>query len=134
MPKEFAYRGYSLKELQQISMDDFIQLLPARKRRSMLRVPPDEQRKLREKIWKARRAKEQGRDIRIKTHCRETIILPEMVGLTIHVHNGKAFIPVEIIPEKIGRVLGEFSITNKRVNHGIPGIGSSKSSMYVPLR
>jgi small subunit ribosomal protein S19 len=134
MPKEFAYRGYSLKELQQISMDDFIQLLPARKRRSMLRVPPDEQRKLREKIWKARRVKEQGRAITIKTHCRETIILPEMVGLTIHVHNGNAFVPVEITPEKIGRVLGEFSITNKRVNHGTPGIGASKSSMYVPLR
>ncbi len=134
MPKEFAYRGYNLKELQQISMDDFIQLLPARKRRSMLRVPPDEQRKLREKIWKARRAKEQGRVITIKTHCRETIVLPEMVGLTIHVHNGREFVPVEITPEKIGRVLGEFSITNKRVNHGTPGIGASKSSMYVPLR
>lgn len=134
MPKQFAYRGYSLKELQAISMDDFIQLLPARKRRSMLRVPPDEQRKLREKIWKAKRAKEQGREITIKTHCRETIILPEMVGLTIHVHNGKDFIPVDIIPEKIGRILGEFSTTNKRVNHGIPGIGASKSSMYVPLR
>jgi len=134
MPKEFTYRGHNIQELQQISMDDFIKLLPARKRRSMLRVPPDEQRKLREKIWKARRAKEQGHAITIKTHCRETIILPEMVGLTIHVHNGKEFVPVEITPEKIGRVLGEFSITNKRVNHGTPGIGASKSSMYVPLR
>ncbi|MEM3151636.1 MAG: ribosomal protein S19 family protein, partial [Candidatus Bathyarchaeia archaeon] len=70
----------------------------------------------------------------IKTHCRDMIILPEMVGLTILVHNGKEFVPVEIKPEMIGHYLGEFAITNKRVVHGAPGIGASRSSMYVPLK
>jgi small subunit ribosomal protein S19 len=113
-------------------MDDFIKLLPSKERRSLLRVPPDEQRKLREKIRKFRRDPEKRGTI--KTHIRETVILPEMVGLTIHVHNGKEFIPVEIIPEKLGHRLGEFAITNKKVAHGIPGIGASRSSMYVPLK
>ena len=49
-------------------------------------------------------------------------------------HNGQDFVPVEITPQKIGHLLGEFAITNKRVSHGTPGIGASRSSMYVPLR
>jgi len=134
MPKEFTYRGLTAEELQQISMDDFIKLLPARQRRSLLRVPPNEQRKLREKIRKARKEAAKGKAIAVKTHCRETVILPEMLGLTIHVHDGKEFQPVEVTPEKLGHRLGEFVPTNKKVVHGTPGIGASRSSMYVPLK
>jgi len=134
MPREFTYRGYTLQDLQQMPMDDFIRLLPSRARRSLLRVPPDEQRKLREKIRKAKREAEKGVKITIKTHCRETVILPEMIGLTIHVRDGKEFVPVEITPEKLGHRLGEFVVTNKKVVHGTPGIGASRSSMYVPLK
>jgi len=73
-------------------------------------------------------------DLEIKTHCRNMVILPEMVGLTIGVHNGKEFQSVEIVPEMIGHLLGEFAVTCKKVAHGNPGIGASRSSMYVPLR
>jgi small subunit ribosomal protein S19 len=62
------------------------------------------------------------------------IILPEMVAVSIGVHNGKEFVTVEIKPEMIGHYLGEFAITNKPVRHGTPGIGASRSSMYVPLK
>jgi small subunit ribosomal protein S19 len=134
MPKEFTYRGQTAEQLLQISMDDFIKLLPARQRRALLRVPPTEQRKLREKIRKARKATAQGKSITIRTHCRETVILPEMIGLTINVHDGKEFQPVEITAEKLGHRLGEFASTNKKVSHGTPGIGASRSSMYVPLK
>jgi small subunit ribosomal protein S19 len=134
MPKEFTYRGQTAEQLLQISMDDFIKLLPARQRRALLRVPPTEQRKLREKIRKARKEAAQGRSITIRTHCRETVILPEMIGLTINVHDGKEFQPVEITAEKLGHRLGEFASTNKKVSHGQPGIGASRSSMYVPLK
>jgi small subunit ribosomal protein S19 len=134
MPKEFTYRGQTAEQLLQISMDDFMKLLPARQRRALLRVPPTEQRKLREKIRKARKEAAQGRSITIRTHCRETVILPEMIGLTINVHDGKEFQPVEITAEKLGHRLGEFASTNKKVSHGQPGIGASRSSMYVPLK
>ncbi len=62
------------------------------------------------------------------------IILPEMVGAKIAVHQGKEFLALTVRPEMIGHYLGEFAITNKPVRHGTPGIGASRSSMYVPLK
>jgi len=134
MPKEFTYKGYTLEELRQMSMDDFIKLLPSRQRRSLLRGLSDEQKKLIEKFRDVKTKSGSGEKTAIKTHCRDAVILPEMVGATMLVHNGKTFDPVEITPEKIGHVLGEFTITNKKVSHGMPGIGASRSSMYVPLK
>ena len=134
MPKEFRYKGYTLEELQKMPMDEFIKLLPARQRRSLLRGLTEAQRILLEKIRKAKKAMKEGKKVVIKTHVRDMIILPEMVGLTIHVYNGKEFVPVEIKPEMIGHYLGEFAITCKPVKHGAPGVGASRSSMYVPLK
>ena len=134
MPKEFMYRGYTLSSLQGMSMDEFINLLPSRQRRSLQRGLTPEQRILLEKLREAREAVKQGKEVAIKTHVRDLIILPEMVGLKIMVHNGKEFVPMEIRPEMIGHYLGEFAITNKPVRHGTPGIGASRSSMYVPLK
>ena len=133
MPRAFRYRGYTFDKLQSLSMDEFIELLPSRQRRSLQRGLTIEQRKLLEKI---RRVKNSGNASKkpIKTHVRDMIILPEMVGMVILVHNGEDFVPVEIKPEMIGHYLGEFAITNKPVKHGTPGIGASRSSMYVPLK
>jgi small subunit ribosomal protein S19 len=134
MPRGFTYRGYTIEQLQSMSMDEFIMLLPARQRRSLQRGLSPEQRTLLAKVRKAKEAMRKGQTITIRTHARDMIILPEMVGLTIHVHNGKEFVPVEIKPEMIGHYLGEFAITNKPVKHGSPGIGATRSSMYVPLK
>jgi len=134
MPKDFLYRGHTLDSLLAMSMDEFIDLLPSRQRRSLQRGLTPEQRILLEKLREAREAVETGKDVNIKTHVRDLIILPEMVGMKILVHNGKEFIPVDIKPAMIGHYLGEFAITNKPVRHGTPGIGSSRSSMYVPLK
>jgi small subunit ribosomal protein S19 len=134
MPKEFMYRGYNLNSLQSMSMDEFINLLPSRQRRSLQRGLTPEQRTLLEKMRKAQEAIENGEEVKIKTHVRDMIVLPEMTGLKISVHNGREFIPIEIKPEMIGHYLGEFAITNKPVRHGTPGIGASRSSMYVPLK
>jgi len=131
MPREFRYKGYTVEELQKLSMDEFIRLLPARQRRSLQRGLTKEQRILLERI---RAAKRNGNKKPIRTHVRDMIILPEMIGMTIHVHNGKDFVPVEIKPEMIGHYLGEFAITNKPVKHGAPGVGASRSSMYIPLK
>lgn len=134
MPGEFTYRGFSLDQLQGMSMDEFIDLLPSRQRRSLHRGLTKEQRILLEKMRKVRESSGEGKNILVRTHVRDMIILPEMVGLTILVHNGKEFVPVEIKPEMTGHYLGEFAITNKPVKHGTPGIGASRSSMYVPLK
>ncbi|MCS7124234.1 MAG: 30S ribosomal protein S19 [Candidatus Bathyarchaeota archaeon] len=134
MPREFMYRGFTLEQLMGMSMDEFILLLPARQRRSLQRGLSPEQRTLLEKVRTAKEAMRKGQNVTIKTHARDMVILPEMVGLTILVHNGKEFVPVEVKPEMIGHYLGEFAITNKPVKHGTPGIGASRSSMYVPLK
>jgi len=134
MPKEFSYRGHSLASLTGMSMDEFINLLPSRQRRSLQRGLTPEQRILLEKLREAKEAQKNGKDVSLKTHVRDLIILPEMVGAKIQVHNGKEFVAMEIRPEMIGHYLGEFAITNKPVRHGTPGIGASRSSMYVPLK
>ena len=134
MPKEFSYRGHSLNSLTGMSMDEFINMLPSRQRRSLQRGLTPEQRILLEKLRAAKEAQKQGKDVNLKTHVRDLIILPEMVGAKIAVHNGKEFVAMEIKPEMIGHYLGEFAITNKPVRHGTPGIGASRSSMYVPLK
>ena len=134
MPKEFRYRGYTLDELQAMSMDEFIRLLPSRQRRSLLRGLSQEQRTLLESMRKAKEAMKQGQKTVVKTHSRDMIILPEMVGVTLLIHNGKDFTAVEVASGMIGHFVGEFAITNKPVKHGAPGIGASRSSMYVPLK
>ena len=134
MPKEFMYRGHSLDSLLGMSMDEFITLLPSRQRRSLLRGLTPEQRILLEKLREVMEVQKKGGEVTIKTHVRDMIILPEMAGMKILVYNGKEFLPVEIKPEMIGHYLGEFAITNRPVRHGTPGIGASRSSMYVPLK
>jgi small subunit ribosomal protein S19 len=135
MPKkEFTYRGHTIEELQGMSMDEFIKLLPSRQRRSLQRGLNTGQRTLLENIRRAKKVQSEGKIAVTKTHARDMIILPEMVGATLLIHNGKEFTEVEILPEMIGCYLGEFAITNKPVRHGSPGIGASRSSMYVPLK
>lgn len=126
MVREFKYRGKNMEELLALSTNELINILNARQRRSLLRGLGEEKRALLAEIMSS------GKTIR--THRRDMIILPVMVGKTIHVHNGKEFIPVEIKPEMIGHYLGEYAITNKRVVHGSPGVGASRSSLYVPLK
>jgi small subunit ribosomal protein S19 len=132
--RKFTYRGYTLEQLKEMSLEEFANLLPSKERRHILRgnFTPEEKALLK-KIYKITQNNE-GNNKSIKTHAREMIILPIMVGLTIHVHNGKEYVPVEIKPQMIGKRLGEFAITNKPVKHGQPGVGATKSSLYIPIK
>jgi small subunit ribosomal protein S19 len=133
VPRQFTYRGHSVDELRQMSMDEFIKLLPSRQRRSLLKGLTNEQRILMEHIRNVK--KENGGKVSsVKTHVRDMIIIPEMLGLTVQLHAGKEYVSVDIKPEMIGHFIGEFAITNQKVVHGTPGIGASRSSMYVPLK
>ena len=127
MPKNFKYRGKSIDELKAMSMDEFINLLPSRMRRSLKRGLSNEQRIILERL-----RTEDAKPIR--THARDMVVLPEMMGKIIHVHNGNEFVELRINEKMLGHYLGEFIITNKLVRHGKPGIGASRSSMYIPLK
>jgi small subunit ribosomal protein S19 len=130
MVKVFQYRGYSLEELQKMPTGELIEILPSRPRRTLQRGMTQTQKKLLKKIKKA----QGGVRVNLRTHCRDMIVLPEMVGLTLEVYNGKEFQRVTIQPEMIGHYLGEFAPTRRRVSHGSPGMGATRSSLYIPLK
>jgi small subunit ribosomal protein S19 len=98
-------------------------------RRSLRRGLSERQRIVIEKIRSAKPGEKP-----VRTHSRDLIILPEMIGKTIMVFNGREFFSVKIDAKKVGHYLGEFAITNQPVRHGRPGIGASRSSMYIPLK
>ncbi len=124
--KEFTFRGKSLEELQKMSREEFAQYVDSRKRRSLLRGPSEEHKRFFEKLSK--------KGDNIKTHRRDLIVTPEMVGKTIKLHRGKEFEPVNVQPEMIGHYLGEFSFSRRRVSHSNPGVGATKSSSKVSVK
>jgi len=129
MVKEFTYHGLSKEELSNIPNEKLLKLFTARVRRSLTRgTMSDDKKKLMEEM------KDKNNKNPIKTHLRDLIILPYMVGVTVHIFSGKEFVPTTITLQKVGHYLGEYVITNKRVNHGAPGVGASRSSLYVPLK
>jgi len=127
----FTYRGISQKELEELPLDKLLKLFPARIRRSLTRGINDNKRKL---IGEIKATKEGKLKTPINTHLRDLIILPYMIGTTVNVFSGKEFVPVTITSEMVSHYLGEYVITNKRVSHGAPGVGASRSSLYVPLK
>ena len=131
MVREFTYRGLSQKELEELPLDKMLKLFPSRARRSLTRGINDGKRKL---IEEMKAAKAGTLKNPINTHLRDVLILPAMVGVTLNVFSGKEFKPVTITTEMIGHYLGEYVITNNRVSHGAPGVGASRSSLYVPLK
>ncbi|MBR9690077.1 30S ribosomal protein S19 [Candidatus Woesearchaeota archaeon] len=124
--KVFTYHGKTMEELKHLSVKEFAQLVPARQRRTLLRGLTTEQEALMKKI----ELKKQN----IETHCRDFIILPEMVGMMIKVHTGKDFVPIMIQEEMIGHRLGEFAHTRKMVGHNAPGVGATRSSAAASVR
>lgn len=111
--KIFKFKGKTIEELKALSIDEFMMLLPARQRRSYKRGFSDEKKKLIAKVQKKNT---------VKTHLRDMIILPVMVGKTIQVHTGKSFEAIIIQEEMLGHFLGEFALTRKRASHTSVGV------------
>eukprot|EP01104_Vermistella_antarctica_P009916 TRINITY_DN2606_c0_g2_i1.p1 TRINITY_DN2606_c0_g2~~TRINITY_DN2606_c0_g2_i1.p1 ORF type:complete len:161 (+),score=45.59 TRINITY_DN2606_c0_g2_i1:30-485(+) len=134
--RKFTYRGIDLETLVDMSNEQLIDLVDARKRRRWShRGINRKQLALLKRLRKAKReAAEHEKPAGIKTHLRGMIIVPEMIGNIIGVYNGKHFLAVEVKPEMVGKYLGEFSITYKPVLHGRPGIGATHSSRFIPLK
>ncbi len=74
--------------------------------------------KLMKKVLEAR--KSEKREV-IKTWSRRSTVIPEMVGLTLAVHNGKKFIPVFVSENMVGCKLGEFAVTRNYKGHTSKG-------------
>ena len=123
MAKQVLFYGKALEELQKMPLQEFARLLKSRSRRSLIRRMEEVQKFLQRVDKKVKRGKTM-----IKTHERDMIITPQLVGLTVAIHNGKEFTQVKITESMLGHFLGEFAMTRKRVTHGSAGIGATRSS------
>ncbi|MBN1159705.1 MAG: ribosomal protein S19 family protein [Candidatus Diapherotrites archaeon] len=128
--KDWAYRGKTLEELQAIPNNEIIKMIPARSRKTFLKIRPDSiQGRTMEKILKAAEIVRQGKKPKaVRTHRRDIIILPKMIGANVAVYNGKKFDEITLDKNMIGHVIGEFIFTRKPVKHGKMGIGATGGS------
>lgn len=126
MIQNIIYRGKTLDELKNLSIKEFAVLLPARQRRSLTKGLGTEQKKFLNKLKISSKP--------VKTHLRNTIIIPEMVGKSILLYNGKEYVPVRMEFDMLGHYIGEFALTRKSVKHSAPGVGATKSSAAVSVR
>lgn len=123
--KEFFYKGRTLEDMQKLSMNELMAILPSRARRNLKRGFTEQEKILMKKLKTKNN---------VETHIRDMIILPEIVGKTLKVHNGKEFVPVLIEPDMIGHYTGEFTYNRKKVTHSAPGIGATKSSASASVK
>jgi small subunit ribosomal protein S19 len=124
--EEFTYRGFNIADLKKMDLKQISELLPARQRRKINREFGEEHQKLLDAV--------RAGETKVRTHVRDMIILPEMVGVTFELHTGKEWKAVDLTSEMVGHYLGEFALTRKPVNHGSAGIGATRGSKYVPLK
>lgn len=122
--KEFTYRGKTLDELKKLDVREFAKYLRSRQRRSVLR----QFQKIEEFISRSK-AEENKKGV-IRTHQRDIVVVPEMVGMKIHVYNGQVFMAVNIVGEMLGHKLGEFALTRARIKHGKAGVGATKGTKF----
>ncbi len=120
--KELYYRGKNLDELKTLDVREFAKFLPSRSRRSIMRHFDVVDR------FVKRCETSVSQNKKIRTHLRDIVIVPRLVGITIAIYNGKTYNDVKITSNMIGHRLGEFSATRVKVTHGNPGIGATKSS------
>ena len=131
--KKSMYRGIEFAELIEKEPEEFVEMLAYRKKRRFIRKTHGRKyENLVKKLVKAKNAAPEGeKPEMVKTHLRNCVVSPPMVGSLCGVYNGKVFNPVEIRPEMIGHYLGEFSFSYKPVTHGKLGVGATRSSKFT---
>ena len=120
--KQFKFRGKTLEELKELDVREFAKLLTSRQRRTVLR----QFQKIEDFVNRSK--VKISRNKTVRTHYRNLIIVPQMVGMKLQIYNGRDFVPVEVIGEMLGHVFGEFSLTRAKIKHGAAGVGATKGS------
>merc|ERR1712038_519553 len=132
--RKFTFRGIELDQLLDLTTEELKDLVTCRARRRMSRGLKRKPMALIKRLRQAKKEAAPGEKPRgVKTHLRNMIIVPEMIGSIIGIYNGKMFCGVEIKPEMIGMYLGEFAITYKPVRHGRPGVSTAHQTRFIPL-
>merc|ERR1711879_224561 len=111
--RKFSYRGVDLDQLLDLGSEELRDLVHARARRRFNRGLKRKPMGLIKKLRKSKQeAKPNEKPDLVKTHLRDMIVVPEMIG----------------------SVIGVYSISYKPVKHGRPGIGATHSSRFIPLK
>lgn len=126
MAKEFTWKGKTEEELKNLDLKEFMELTTSRQRRSLKRGLTEAQKALVKRITAG--------ENNVKTHCRDMVIIPQMIGKTLRVYNGKEYLMVIIGAQMVGHYLGEFSHTRKGVTHSAAGVGATRSSKAISAR
>ena len=134
MPRIDKYRGKEKDALSQITTEEFLPMLTSRARRALKRAASNKNMAVRKFMKKVSAIKAKNPAKVIKTHVREAVIVPEWLGLTFAVHNGKEWKSVLVSVDKLGYRLGDFSHTTGRVLHSGPGVGATRGSKFIPLK
>jgi len=122
--KEFTYRGKTLEELKKLDVREFSKYLKSGPRRTILRQFQQTENFI------SRAKNKINKNKQVRTHERSFVIVPEMVGMKINIHDGRNFFPVNITGEMLGHRLGEFAMTRGRIKHSKAGIGATKGSKF----
>jgi small subunit ribosomal protein S19 len=109
--KEKFYRGIEVEDLKKMNTREFAKLVKSRARRTLLRNANVVEK------FVAKCEKKSQKNRPIKTQDRSIVIVPQMIGKVVQVHNGKDFVKFEIVPEMLGHRLGEFAMTRKIAKH-----------------
>eukprot|EP01033_Poteriospumella_lacustris_P008995 gene8995-6462_t len=131
--KKFTFRGLTLEDLLKLSREELAKVYLARARRRMQRGFKAKHNTLLKKLVKSKEGLSTlDKPAPVKTHVRDMIIFPEMVGATAAVYNGKVFNLVDIKEDMVGYYLAEFSISYNPVRHGRPGLGTGPTARFLP--
>lgn len=122
--KQFTYRGKSIEELKKLDVREFAKLVRSRQRRTILR----NFQKVEDFVNRSKIKLEKGKLIR--THQRDLVVVPQMIGWRIFVYNGNKFVPMDVTGEMLGHKFGEFAPTRQRVKHTKTGVGATKGTKH----
>merc|ERR1711934_58993 len=125
-----SFRGFDQVQMIGKNMDEIKQLYRSRQRRKLNRMTENNP-SYHKKFLKFLKKLEVNRSKvvnlsdkpkAVKTHMRDFVVVPKMIGSVVNVHTGKAF------------ASGEVAMTYKRVCHGKPGVGATHSSKFAPIK
>ena len=118
--KEFKFKGKTVDELKTLDVREFARLVGSRQRRTILRNFQEHE----DFVSKANINTAKKKNVR--THARDLVVVPQLVGMRIFIYNGNTFVPVDIVGEMLGHKFGEFAPTRTRTKHTKTGKATPK--------
>ncbi|NYZ77202.1 ribosomal protein S19 family protein [Candidatus Micrarchaeota archaeon] len=132
MVRKDTWKGVEEENITSLNPEEFLKKTTSRSRRTLKRLKHNP--RLKHFIEDVTRIRKTNPKKMIKTQIRDAVILPDWVGLSFGVHNGKEYKRIDITTMMVGRRLGEFVHCTGRVLHSGPGVGATRGSKFVPLK